>query len=171
MVCHIKTYCVYTLNRSFTHAWFFLTACIGQTKNYSLSYTDLLGVGTFHHEVFKKVTLVNITTDFTRQEESEYWEASRVMVVGLIFAWKLKCYHWQQTLCAVVFEMTCLLHASSGKSLPNTAVWEASVAAVFGYKNGVPWKMQLVQLATQTRAFLPEVTAPQSFLHRTSCFT
>lgn len=49
-----------------------------------LRYTDLLDVGTFYHEIFKKATVVNITADFIGQEP-EHCEAVRVMVVGLIF--------------------------------------------------------------------------------------
>lgn len=154
----------------------FLTECIGQMKN--TCHTDLLAVGTFHHEVFKKVTLVNMTTDFIRQEP-EYWEAIRVTVVGLIF-WNsnfcLKapmlslatntvcCCLWNDMFTSFIFQQKSAKHCSL----------RSPVSAVLGYKKQCSVRNAPSSARNSNTRFPARghgTAGLDSFLRRTSCFT
>jgi hypothetical protein len=58
----------FTLNETFTHAWF-CTLYIGHLENIdSLYYIDFVNIGIFSY-IIKNLTFVNVTTNLIRKKE------------------------------------------------------------------------------------------------------
>lgn len=75
----------------------------------------------------------------------------KIRILNFFLTWKLRSYHWQQML-HFFLEVTSLPGSFSMRCLPNT--WSVNnqvcLPIVLLSKNDVAWKMQVVQLTTQT---------------------
>ena len=134
---------------SFTHAWLCNIVRYSLGKYWS---AHLFRCSKCLHSLFyniKKLTFfccmisLPISSDRLSIENLSNYSGRFRFSKSLIFARKLKCFHWQQILSVVFVEVTDAFHPFSRKYPPNTHIWITLVYTSFFFspsKNGVLWK-------------------------------
>lgn len=123
--------------------------CIGHLDIFcSLSYANLPKVDIAHIQ-YPVIAFVNITI-FLIKSPFKYREAVKLIVANnvsqiRIFSWKLKVFHWQQTLSVVFPEVTCSFCSFLRKQLPKAQVRKTIVclSVILLSRNGAVGKEQM----------------------------
>lgn len=113
------------------------------------------------HNIQKAKSHLLVTLPASPQDICKYWEAVELIVADrfskiLIFAWKLKLYHWQQIRSVVFLEVTDSLCSFWKNCLPNAEVW---VTTVFQFFN------------VSLKGSSPTCCSPQEYHHILACNT